>query len=336
MTPQGVATGERGRGTGMTLSLLPGWTADDIPDLTGRRAVVTGATSGLGEATAVELARHGAHVVLTARDAARGGRARAAVLGAAPGASVEVAALDLADLESVRAFAADHGTEPLDLLVNNAGVMAVPARRTVDGFELQMATNHLGPFALTGLLMPALLRRPGGRVVTVSSFLHWFGALGHGDLMSEQSYDPWRVYARTKLANLLFMRELARRATGAGLDGHGFVSAAAHPGYSRTNLQYVGPRMAGRRGAEAVMKVGNALLGQSATTGALPQLRAATDPQVRSGDYFGPRGLGEQRGLPRRVRMSADARDDLAARLLWEASEDLTGVRYEALAGVAR
>ena len=316
----------------MTLSILPGWTADDIPDLSGRRAIVTGATSGLGEVTAVELARRGAHVVLAARDAARGGRARESVLRAAPGSSVEVAALDLADLESVRAFATEQGTEPLDLLVNNAGVMAVPARRTVDGFELQMATNHLGPFALTGLLMPALLRGQGARMVTVSSFLHWFGSMQFADLMSERSYDPWQAYARTKLANLLFMRELARRATDAGLAGRGFVSAAAHPGYSRTNLQHVGPRMTGRRGTAAVMKVGNALLGQSATTGALPQLRAATDPEVRNGDFFGPRGVAEQRGLPKRVRMSSNARDDMAARLLWEASEDLTGVRYEALA----
>ena len=311
----------------MTLSILPGWTAADIPDLTGQRAVVTGATSGLGEATAVELARHGAHVVITARDAARGGRARESVLRAAPGASVEVAALDLADLQSVRAFADEQAAEPLDLLVNNAGVMAIPARRTVDGFELQMATNHLGPFALTGLLLPALLRRPGARVVTVSSFVHWFGSLNFADLMSEQSYDPWQAYARTKLANLLFMRELGRRSTAAGF---GLVSAAAHPGYARTNLQYVGPRMTGRRSTAAVMRVGNAVLGQSATTGALPQLRAATDPEVRSGDYFGPRGVAEQRGLPKRVRMSSNARDEIAARLLWEASEDLTGVAYAA------
>src|SRR5215218_7316211 len=311
----------------MTVSLLPGWTTADMPDLTGRRAVVTGATSGLGEVTAVELARRGAQVVLTARDAARGGRARETVLRAAPGASVEVAALDLADLESVRAFAAGQVTEPLDLLVNNAGVMAVPARRTVDGFELQMATNHLGSFAVTGLLLPALLRRPGARVVTVSSFVHRFGSLDFSDLMGQQSYDPWLAYARTKLANLLFMRELARRSADAGLD---LVSAAGHPGYARTNLQLVAPQMTGRRGTTAVMRLGNALLGQSAATGALPQLRAATDPEVRSGDYFGPRGVAEQRGLPKRVRMSANARDDVAARLLWEASEALTGVTYAA------
>ena len=312
----------------MTLSIRPGWTADDIPDLTGRRAVVTGATSGLGEETALELARHGAHVVLTARDAGRGERSAARVRAAAPDATVEVAALDLADLASVRELAAGQARVPLDLLVNNAGVMAVPAQRTVDGFELQMATNHLGPFALTGLLLPALLQRPGARVVTVSSYVHWFGRLQLDDLMSERSYDPWQAYFRTKVANLLFMRELGRRAATAGVD---LVSVAAHPGWARTNLQYVGPRTAGRRGGVAMSRVGNALLGQSAATGALPQLRAATDPAVRSGDYFGPRGPLEQRGLPRRVRMSRAARDDTAARLLWAASEQLTGVGFAAL-----
>ena len=316
----------------MTFSIVPGWTADDIPDLTGRRAVVTGATSGLGEATAVELARHGAHVVLTARDAERGERSAARVRAAVPDASVEVGALDLADLSSVRAFAAAvvdrQPREPLDLLVNNAGVMAVPARRTVDGFELQVATNHLGPFALTGLLLPALLRRRGARIVTVSSFLHRVGSLRLGDLMSEQSYDPWQAYHRSKLANLLFMRELGRRAAVARVD---LVSAAAHPGWARTNLQYVGPRTTGRRGGVALARVANAVLGQSATTGALPQLRAATDPGVRSGDYLGPRGVFEQRGLPRRVGMTRAARDDLAARSLWETSERLTGVHYEQL-----
>lgn len=313
----------------MTFALLPGWTTDDIPDLTGRRAVVTGANSGLGLVTAIELARRGSHVVLTARDAEKGSEAVRRLLDEVPDGSVEARLLDLTDLASVRAFAAEVGGAPLDLLVNNAGVMALPRRTTVDGFELQMATNHLGPFALTGLLLPALSERRGARVVTVSSMLHWFGSLDFGDLMSERSYDPWTAYHRTKLANLLFMRELGRRAEAVGAD---LVSAAAHPGYARTNLQYAGPQMAGRRGTETVMRLGTAVLGQSAETGALPQLRAATDPGVRSGDYFGPRGVAGQRGLPKRVRMSSNARDDTAARLLWEASEDLTGVRYSELA----
>lgn len=316
----------------MTLALLPGWTTDDIPDLTGRRAVVTGANSGLGLVTATELARRGARVVLTARDPEKGDEAVRGVRAEVPEAQVELGLLDLADLTSVRTFAAAQGTEGLDLLVNNAGVMAIPPRQTVDGFEMQMGTNHLGHFALTGLLLPALLRRPASRVVTVSSFVHWFGSLDFSDLQSRRQYDPWQAYHRSKLANLLFMRELARRADVAGLD---LVSAGAHPGYSRTNLQSAGPRMAGRRGTEAVMSVVTAVMGQSAVTGALPQLRAATDPDVRGGDYFGPRGVAEQRGLPKRVRMSANARDDTAARLLWEASEDLTGVRFEELVTLA-
>ncbi len=310
----------------MTPLHLPGWTASDIPDLTGRRAVVTGANSGLGLCTARELARHGAHVVVTARDETKGDEAVRRVRADVDGASVEPATLDLADQSSVRAFATAQAGRPLDLLVNNAGVMAVPHRRTVDGFELQLATNHLGPFALTGLLLPALLARPGARVVTVSSFMHRIGTMDPSDLMSERSYDPWAAYGRTKLANLLFMHELGRRATDRGVD---LVSAAAHPGYARTNLQLAGPRMAGRRATGAVMRVATLLLGQSAATGALPQLRAATDPGVRSGDYFGPRGPAQQRGLPRRVGMTSTARDATAARMLWDASEEFTGVEYD-------
>jgi NAD(P)-dependent dehydrogenase (short-subunit alcohol dehydrogenase family) len=241
---------------------------------------------------------------------------------------VEPAVLDVADLSSIRAFAAAQVEQPLDVLVNNAGVMAVPHRLTVDGFELQMGTNHFGPFALTGLLLPALRRRPGARVVTVSSILHWMGSLQFDDLMSEKSYDPWTAYHRSKLANLLFTRELAGRAAASRVD---MLAVSAHPGFSRTNLMYVGPQMGGRRGTERFMRVGTTLLGQSADTGALPQLRAATDPDVAADDYFGPRGPGEARGLPKRVRRSRNARDDTAARLLWEASEQLTGVRYGGL-----
>lgn len=312
----------------MTLSLIPGWTVADIPDLTGRRAVVTGGNSGLGLQTALELARAGAQVVLTSRDEAKGAEAVGQVLAEVPGATVEAAPLDLADLSSVRAFADAQGAAPLDVLVNNAGVMAVPPRRTADGFELQLGTNHLGPFALTGLLLPALLSAPSPRVVTVSSMAHWFGSMDFADLMSDRKYEPWAAYSRSKLANLLFMRELDRRGRAAG---RSLVSAAAHPGYARTNLQSAGPRMAGRRGTEQVIAVATAVFGQSAATGALPQLRAATDPEVRGGDYFGPRGLAQQRGRPKLVKISANGRDDTAARLLWAVSAELTGVRYDAL-----
>jgi NAD(P)-dependent dehydrogenase (short-subunit alcohol dehydrogenase family) len=309
---------------------MTGWRARDIPDLTGRRAVVTGANSGLGFATALELARHGASVVMTARDKSKGDDAVRRVRAEVPAAQVELGLLDVADLTSVREFATTYGDQPLDLLVNNAGVMATPQRETVDGFELQLATNHLGPFALTGLLLPALLRRPAPRVVTVSSFVHWFGRIDHDNLMGENRYQPWTAYAQSKLANLLFMRELDRRATAAGV---GLVSAAAHPGYAATNLQKVGPQMTGSHGTSAALGVVSRLVGQSAAKGALPQLRAATAPDVVGGDYFGPRGLGEQRGLPKRVRMAGAARNDEVARWLWQVSEHLTGVTYADLDG---
>jgi NAD(P)-dependent dehydrogenase (short-subunit alcohol dehydrogenase family) len=311
---------------------MSGWHAGDIPDLTGRRAIVTGANSGLGFHTALELARHGAEVVMTARDAQKGEDAVRRVRADVPGATVEVAALDLADLGSVASFAAGQDGRPLDLLVNNAGVMATPFRRTADGFELQLGTNHLGHFALTGHLLPALLLRPGARVVTVSSAVHWMGSVDFANLQGEQRYQPWTAYAQSKLANLLFMRELDRRARGAHAQ---LVSVGAHPGYAATNLQQVGPRMTGSRRRNLAVTVLNRLFAQSPQRGALPQLYAATAPGVSGGDYFGPRGPGEQWGLPKRVRMSGNARDDATARRLWEVSEQLTGVRFTALDGPA-
>jgi NAD(P)-dependent dehydrogenase (short-subunit alcohol dehydrogenase family) len=304
---------------------VTGWSAKDIPDQTGRRAIVTGANSGLGFHTALELARHGASVVMTARDKSKGDEAVRRVLAEVPDASVELGQLDLADLSSVREFATAYGTEPIDILVNNAGVMAIPRMETVDGFEMQFGTNHLGPFALTGQLMPALLQRPGARVVTVTSFMHWFGAIDFADLMGERRYQPWTAYGQSKLANLLFMRGLDRRAQGSGL-----VSAAAHPGLSTTNLQKVAPQMRGSHGGGLLPAV-TRFVGQSPAMGALPQLHAATAPGVRGGDFFGPRGPAEQRGKPKRVRMSKKARSDEAVAALWARSEELTGVTYDAL-----
>ena len=307
------------------MTLLPGWSESDIPDLTGRRAVVTGATSGLGLETARALAAHGASVVMTARDRSRGEAAVRRVRAAVPGAQVAVADLDLADLDSVRAFAA--GQPPLDLLVNNAGVMALPTREvTLDGFERQIGTNHLGHFALTGLLLPALLARPGARVVTVSSMVHWTGAMSLADLHSEQRYDPWQAYARSKLANLLFVQQLDRFARAAGAD---LLSVGAHPGYTRTRLVANGPAQ-GHPVAGALVRAGTVLVGQGARTGALPQLRAATDPSVEGGDYLGPRLLG-WRGLPVTARRSEAARDQTVAAQLWAESERLTGVSFDAL-----
>jgi NAD(P)-dependent dehydrogenase (short-subunit alcohol dehydrogenase family) len=215
----------------------------------------------------------------------------------------------------------------VDLLVNNAGVMALPSREvTLDGFERQVGTNHLGHFALTGLLLPALLAAPAPRVVTVSSIMHRIGVMTVDDLQSEQRYDPWQAYARSKLANLLFARELNRRVRAAGVD---LVSVAAHPGYTRTRLVANGPAQ-GHPVLGAAFRAGSAIVGQGVRSGALPQLRAATDPAVTGGEFVGPRVLG-WRGLPVHARRAAAARDDGSQDALWAESERLTGVRFDLL-----
>src|SRR3954468_24116538 len=226
------------------------WRARDIPDLTGRRAVVTGANSGLGFQTSLELARHGASVVMTSRSLGAGVDAVRRLREIVPAADLTLGLLDLADLESVREFV-DRNEDPIDILVNNAGVMAIPRRSTTDGFEMQLGTNHLGHFALTGLLLPALVERPGGRVVTVSGSAHRMGSMDFEDLMGEQSYSPWTAYAQSKLANLLFAAELDRRLRKTDFD---LCSVAAHPGIAATNLQSVGPRIARRRLRGLAMK----------------------------------------------------------------------------------
>jgi NAD(P)-dependent dehydrogenase (short-subunit alcohol dehydrogenase family) len=304
------------------------WSLTDIPDLTGRTAVVTGANSGIGFRTAVELARRGAEVTLAARDRERGATALGRLRAEVPDAAAALAALDLAGLDSVRAFAEAYQPDGLDLLVNNAGVMAVPLRLTPDGFESQFGTNHLGHFALTGLLLPRLLARPGARVVTVTSSVHRRGSLDFGNLDAERGYRKWPAYAQSKLANLLFTFELQRRADAAGAD---LAAVAAHPGYATTNLQIAGPRLAGSRVNEAGARLLNRVLGQSAAGGALPLLRAATDPAVRGGEVFGPGGFQQMRGAPVQVPVSRRARDRELAERLWTVSEEKTGVRYPAL-----
>jgi NAD(P)-dependent dehydrogenase (short-subunit alcohol dehydrogenase family) len=298
---------------------MPKWTTNDIPDLAGKRAIVTGANSGLGFQTALALARHGATVVLACRSAERGEQALTRVRAQAPDADVVLGSLDLADLASVRAFAEAHG-EPLDLLVNNAGVMALPRLTTADGFEMQFGTNHLGHFALTGLLLPALLERPAARVVTVTSMMHWLGRIDFANLDAERGYHKWPAYCQAKLANLVFAKELDRRTA--------LTSVASHPGYASTNLQQVGPRMGGNKLGEAFFGAGNLLLGQSDAAGALPSLYAATAPEVESGQCYGPRGLAQSRGAPGRVRTMVRAADRDLGRRLWEVSEDRTGVSY--------
>lgn len=308
-----------------------GWTTADIPSLAGKTILVTGANSGLGYETALAFAAKGAHVVLACRDQAKGRAAEAAIRGAHPAASTSLLALDLASLADIRRAAdAVRAAHPrLDLLVNNAGVMALPYRRTADGFEMQIGTNHLGHFALTGLLLDSLLATPGARVVTVSSGFHRLGKIRFDDLQSERSYSKWPAYGQSKVANLLFAYELQRKLAAKGVDT---ISVAAHPGYAATNLQTVGPRMEGSALVAWISELGNKLFAQSAAAGALPSLYAATMPDVRGGDYFGPNGLGEMWGTPKKCESNAHSRDAAVAAQLWSMSEALTGVRYAALA----
>ncbi|MFI1287248.1 oxidoreductase [Streptomyces sp. NPDC020792] len=308
---------------------MPGWNTHDIPDQSGRTAVVTGANSGLGLVAARELARRGARVVLACRSEARGSAAADRLTREVPGAEVEFARLDLGDLLSVREFADACPYERLDLLVDNAGVMAPPYGTTADGFETQFGVNHLGHFALTGLLLPRLLDTPGARVVTVSSMMHVLANVDLHDLNSVRRYRRWIAYARSKTANLLFTHELARRLAATGSD---VVAAAAHPGYAATNLQTAGPRAEGRRTAERLMGAGNLVLAQRAEAGALPTLYAATAPGVRPDSFHGP-SFAMWRGAPALSWRAPWTLDDRGGRLLWEVSERLTGVSYEALKG---
>jgi NAD(P)-dependent dehydrogenase (short-subunit alcohol dehydrogenase family) len=299
------------------------WTTQDVPDQHGRTAIVTGANSGLGRIVARELARRGARVILASRDNAKGTEAVSVIAAAFPSSTVEAAQLDLANLSSIRAFAnrIRDANDRIDLLINNAGVMAAPFRRTADGFELQIGTNHLGHFALTRLLLP-LLYKPDARVVTVSSNNHRNASMRFDDLQGERDYSRWGAYGQSKLANLLFAFELDRRLKVAGWP---LISVAAHPGYSATNLQLSGPPLHER----LAMRLSNRLFAQSAEMGALPLLYAATVPRLAGGSYVGPDGRGEMRGHPVLVRASPRAYDDEDARRLWDVSERLTGVRYE-------
>ncbi|GGY24048.1 oxidoreductase [Streptomyces xanthochromogenes] len=306
--------------------MTQGWSAQDIPDQSGRTAVVTGANSGIGLVTARELARRGARVVLACRSEARGREAEERVRSEVPDARAEFRPLDLADLGSVRDFAAELPYERLDLLINNAGVMALPYGRTADGFETQFGVNHLGHFALTGLLLPRLRAAGAARVVSVSSGMHALGNVDLRDLNSERRYRRWVAYGRSKSANLLFIHELARRLGAAGSD---VVAAAAHPGYAATNLQTQAVRMEGRRRAERLVELGNRIMAQPAEAGALPTLFAATAPGVRPDSFTGP-SVMMWRGSPARSWRAGWTLNDVAGERLWAASERLTGVVYGA------
>jgi NAD(P)-dependent dehydrogenase (short-subunit alcohol dehydrogenase family) len=295
------------------------WTSDDVPGQQGRLAVVTGANTGLGFETARVLAARGASVVLAVRDTEKGKRAAARIAGTAPGANLMVQPLDLASLDSIRAAAGELRARHagIDLLINNAGVMFPPKQTTGDGFELQLGTNHLGHFALTGLLLEQMLVVPGSRVVTVSSQAHRIRArINFDDLQSERSYSRVAAYSQSKLANLMFTYELQRRLSGAGTT----IAVAAHPGLAATDLARNSPAIA----AFFYERV----LSQKAAMGALPVLRAATDPGVLGGQYYGPGGLFGARGYPKLAHSSGQSHDTAIQRRLWTVSEELTGVSF--------
>ncbi|MCH9734487.1 MAG: SDR family NAD(P)-dependent oxidoreductase [Actinomycetia bacterium] len=298
------------------------WTGADVPGQSGRVAVITGANTGIGYEAAEVLAGKGAHVVLAVRNPDKGKQAVSRIKEAHPGARASVQQLDLTSLASVRA-AADvlHGLYPqIDLLINNAGVMTTPKASTEDGFELQFGTNHLGHFALTGLLLDNMLAVQGSRVVTISSNAHRGGTINFGDLQSERSYNRMRAYGQAKLANLMFTYELDRRLLARGAQT---IAVAAHPGSSNTELARNLPRFV-RKPFDFLWS----LVAQDPTMGALPTLRAATDPAVKGGQYYGPDGFGEQRGHPTLVQSSDKARDIEVQQRLWSVSEKLTGVRF--------
>ena len=305
------------------------WTAADIPSQAGKVVLVTGANSGIGYQAALELARRGAHVLLGVRDQAKGAAALGKLQKEVPAASVELADLDMASLASIRAFAKSFLARgvALDVLINNAGVMALPKRElTADGFERQFGTNHLGHFALTGLLVPALAAAPEPRVVTVSSLAHRNGKMEWDNLQSERKYVPWDAYNASKLENLLFALELQRRAAAAGSK---LISMPVHPGIARTQIFTNGP---GVRDLKAVaMVILSPFITQDDAMGALPTLYAATAPQARGGEYIGPDGFQGFKGYPTVEQPRPQALNEADAKRLWSVSEQLSGVEYPAL-----
>lgn len=303
------------------------WNQNDIPDQKGRVVIVTGGNSGIGYETGLVLAGKNAHVMLAVRDLDKGNEAARTIRQRYPQAQVTVRIVDLADLKSIRTFAETFlaHDKKLDILINNAGMMALPKRKTMDGFEMQFGINHLGHFALTGLLLPALKATPRARVVTVSSGVHVSGDIHFDDLQWDGRYDRWGAYAQSKLANLLFAYELQRRLVASGINA---ISVGCHPGYAATNLQFAGPKMDGSMAGVWMMKLGNALFAQGQATGALPTLYAAVAPDVNGCDYIGPLGLRGARGYPGKVKSNNKSYDAALAKQLWKVSEELTHVVY--------
>jgi NAD(P)-dependent dehydrogenase (short-subunit alcohol dehydrogenase family) len=293
------------------------WTTRDIPDQNGKTVIVTGANSGIGYEAARALAQKGATVIMACRNLEKSEAAAKQIRGENPLGRVALKRLDLADLSSVKRFAEKflEEYERLDILINNGGVMATPYQKTADTFELQFGTNHLGHFALTGLLYDLLKKIPGSRVVTVTSYAHFLGWINFGDLNSEKFYQKWLAYAQSKLANVLFGYELQRRKE---LNGRNPTSVVAHPGYAATNLQQ----------HSSFFSFLNPIMAQSAEMGALPILYAATCPEIQGGEYIGPDGFLGQRGYPHRAWSSPSSRNLVKARRLWEVSQEMTSVQY--------
>lgn len=293
------------------------WTIDQMPDQSGKIVIVTGANSGIGYEAARALTLKGATVIMACRSPEKGETAAAQIRSQQPKGKVILKQLDLADLSSVRNFAEVFLSEyqQLDILINNAGVMATPYRNTADGFEMQFGTNHLGHFLLTGLLIDLLRKTPKSRVVTVSSYVHLLGKINFDDLNSEKRYQKWLAYGQSKLANILFAYELQRRSA---QNGGTPISVVVHPGYAATNLQHT----------SSFFSFTNSFMAQSQEMGALPTLHAATSPDIRGGEYIGPDGFLGQRGYPHKARSSKRSHDPETAQRLWAVSEKLTGIRF--------
>ncbi len=306
------------------------WTHEDIHDLTGKTIIVTGANSGIGFEAATHLAAKGAHIVMACRNEQKATHAIKLITQRFDKAQISFIPLDLADLKSIKAFTETFlkNHDRLDVLINNAGIMAIPKRSTKDGFEMQLGTNHLGHFALTGHLLNTLLNTPESRVVSVSSVAHRMGKIRFRDLHGDKKYDPWKAYGQSKLANLLFTYELDHRLRSIHADT---IAVACHPGYSSTNLQLVGPQMQNSSLKEKLNALGNQVIAQSAYMGALPTLYAATADDVAGGDYIGPDGFMEMRGYPKKVTSNSASQSVETGRKLWEVSTQLTDVHYDAL-----
>lgn len=309
--------------------LKKNWNYDDIGDQTGKTFLITGANSGLGFSASRGLASHGATVIMTSRNLEKGNKAADEIKEKFPNAKLEVMQLDLASFKSIKEFANSFKSKynQLNGLLNNAGIMQPPFRKTEDGLELQMGTNHFGHYLLTGLLLGVIKATPGSRVISQSSVVHESTkGINFDDINNEKKYNRTEVYAQSKLANLLFVFELNRKFTEHNIDA---IALGVHPGYSATNLQSTGPSLGGASIFSRMYKISNFLIAQNVEKGALPLVYAAVAPDVKGGDYIGPTGMRRMRGYPRRLKAKKTAYDEEAAKKLWVISEEKTGFKYD-------